>query len=54
MKKCIYESKSKSYWCKIWCKYTGTARRECDLKRCTHFRPTLRYRLFGKWYRELR
>ena len=53
MKKCIYQSKSKG-WGKIQCKYTGAIRWECDLKKCGHFHPTLIYRLFGKWWQELR
>lgn len=51
MKKCIYQGK---YGNKIRCKGTGSVRCECDIKRCRRFRPTLLYRLFGKWYEELR
>lgn len=47
MKKCIYRKKYCSN--KVICGYTGTVRYGCDINRCKYFRPTLLYRLFGKW-----
>ena len=47
MKRCIYEKKYKRG--KILCEYTGVTRWRCPYYACKHFRPTLRYRLFGKW-----
>lgn len=46
MKECIYQKKYDKY--KILCKFTGSIRRHCPYATCKHFRPTLRYRLFGK------
>ena len=52
MKKCVYQKKG--YYGQIKCGYTGTSRNVCPLKTCRQFRPTLRYRLFGKWHIEAR
>ena len=53
MKKCIYHRKS--YYGLMICKATGTSRNECPkIGCCKYFRPTLRYRLFGKWWNDVR
>ncbi len=47
MKECIHQKKHGK--CKILCKRTGIIRNYCPIDTCKFFRPTLRYRLFGKW-----
>ena len=49
MKKCIHQKKA--YGGKITCNCTGTVRWACDIRSCKLFRPTLRFKLFGKWFR---
>lgn len=46
MKKCIYQRKY-HYDGKIFCKYTGSIRRQCNIGECKYFKPTLRLKLFG-------
>ena len=52
MKECIYQRKYGR--CQIKCGYTGTIKNKekCVLQRCKYFYPTLRYRLFGEWWKK--
>ena len=48
MKKCVHQRRYGR--CKIRCTYTGAIKGECPIRHCRYFRPTLRFRLFGKWW----
>ena len=50
-KKCIHET-SAGYYGLIKCKKKGCIVHKCAWRRCSMFRPTLIYRLFGKWWKE--